>query len=137
MRVVALGIDGIDEKYIEGNWMSSRAIRAPTNKAADEVNRVVMSNFLRRDSNTDRSCDTLHENETQFPLEVINDLKPSGFPPHVLVLKKHSSIMLLQNIDPAGGHCNGTRYIVLNLHNNIIETEVANGTYAGTKIMIP
>ncbi|CAI9721348.1 ATP-dependent DNA helicase PIF1-like [Octopus vulgaris] len=127
---------GIDENYGERLWMSSRAIITPTNKAAEEVNTVVISKFLRGDSKTYRSCDTLHENENEFPVELINDRNPSGFPPYVLVLKKHSSIMLLRNLD-AAGHCNGTRYIVLNLHNHITEAEVANGTHAGIRIMIP
>uniref|UniRef100_A0A0L8GUI2 ATP-dependent DNA helicase n=1 Tax=Octopus bimaculoides TaxID=37653 RepID=A0A0L8GUI2_OCTBM len=128
---------GIDEKYREGLWMGSRVIITPTNKAAEEVNTVVMLKFLQGDSKTYRSCDTLHENETEFLLELINDLNPSRFSPHILVLKKHSFIMLLRNHDSAGGHCNKTRYIVLNLHNHLIEAEVANGTHAGIRIMIP
>ncbi|XP_014773795.1 uncharacterized protein LOC106871700 [Octopus bimaculoides] len=45
--------------------------------------------------------------------------------------------MLLRNIDTAGGHCNGTRYIVFNLQNHIIKAELANGTHAGVRMMIP
>uniref|UniRef100_A0A0L8GR85 DNA helicase Pif1-like 2B domain-containing protein n=1 Tax=Octopus bimaculoides TaxID=37653 RepID=A0A0L8GR85_OCTBM len=117
--------------------MSSSAIITPTNKAAEEVNTVVMSKLLQGDSKTYRSSDTLHENENEFPVELINDRNPSGFPPHILVLKKHYSIMLLRNLDPSEGHCNGTRYIALNLHNHLTEVEVANGTHAGIRIMIP
>uniref|UniRef100_A0A0L8GP75 ATP-dependent DNA helicase n=1 Tax=Octopus bimaculoides TaxID=37653 RepID=A0A0L8GP75_OCTBM len=75
--------------------------------------------------------------ETEFPLELINDLNPLRIPPHILVLKKHSSIMLLRNLKPTGGHCNGTRYIVLELHNHLIEAKVVNGTHAGIRILIP
>uniref|UniRef100_A0A0L8I3M6 DNA helicase Pif1-like 2B domain-containing protein n=1 Tax=Octopus bimaculoides TaxID=37653 RepID=A0A0L8I3M6_OCTBM len=52
-------------------------------------------------------------------------------------MKKHSSIMLLRNLDPAVGHCSGMRYLVLNLHNHLIEADVANGTHAEIRIMIP
>ncbi|CAI9735659.1 putative malate dehydrogenase 1B [Octopus vulgaris] len=96
-----------------------------------------MSKLLQGYSRTYQSCDTLYENETEFPPELINDLNSSGFPPYILVLKKHSSIMLLRNLDPAGGHCNGTRYMVVNLHNHLIEADVADGTHAGIRIMIP
>ncbi|XP_029643455.1 uncharacterized protein LOC115217878 [Octopus sinensis] len=41
-----------------------------------------------------------------------------------------------KNLDPAVGHCNGTRYLVLNLHNHRIEAEVVNGTHAEIRIMI-
>uniref|UniRef100_A0A0L8HG66 Uncharacterized protein n=1 Tax=Octopus bimaculoides TaxID=37653 RepID=A0A0L8HG66_OCTBM len=58
---------------------------------------------------------------------LLNDLNPSGSPPYILVLKKHSSIMLalknhssimlVRNLDPVG--------------------EVVNGTHVGIRIMIP
>ena len=33
-------------------------------------------------------------------------------PPHRLFLKKYASIILLRNLDPTEGLCNGTRIIV-------------------------
>ena len=39
--------------------------------------------------------------------------------------------------DPYQGHCNGTKYIITNLHTRIIEAVVANGPYAGNNILIP
>lgn len=42
--------------------------------------------------------------------ELLNPLCPSGMPPHVLKRKKKCPMMLLRNLDPARGHCNGTRY---------------------------
>ena len=45
--------------------------------------------------------------------------------------------MLLRNLDPANGHCNGTRYYVQELHDHIIEAVVSYGAHAGKKIFIP
>lgn len=52
----------IAEKYKEGLWISCKAINTPTNKAAEEVNTVVvMSKLLENDSQTCRSGDILHK----------------------------------------------------------------------------
>ena len=40
--------------------------------------------------------------------EVLNTLNPSGFPLHKLELKIGSPLMLLWNLDPRNGLCNGT-----------------------------
>ena len=58
--------------------------------------------------------------------------------PHILQLKKkHSSIMLLRNLDPVNGHCNGTRYVIEHLHDYIIDATIACGPHAGKRICIP
>uniref|UniRef100_K3YLZ3 ATP-dependent DNA helicase n=1 Tax=Setaria italica TaxID=4555 RepID=K3YLZ3_SETIT len=44
-----------------------------------------------------------------YPQEILNSLAPNGLPPHVLKLKVNCPIILLRNIDPANGLCNGTR----------------------------
>ena len=45
--------------------------------------------------------------------------------------------MLMRNLDPNKGHCNGTKYIILNLHDSIIEAVIATGSFAGNRIFIP
>ena len=77
------------------------------------------------------------DNEHHYPIEFINRLTPSGFPPHELRVKRDSCIMLLRNFDAAAGHCNGTRYIVLHTGNHIIEAVIATGPHAGEKLFIP
>ena len=45
--------------------------------------------------------------------------------------------MLLRNLDPVNGHCNGTRYDIEHLHDHIIDATIACGPYAGKRIFIP
>eukprot|EP00267_Zea_mays_P056141 XP_023156177.1 uncharacterized protein LOC111589561 [Zea mays] len=47
-----------------------------------------------------------------YPPEFLNTLTPNGLPPHVLKLKIGCPVILLRNIDPAIGLCNGTRLVV-------------------------
>ena len=83
-----------------------------------------------------KSCDTVN-NERLYPVEFLNKFTPSGFPTHIINIKVVSPIILLWNIDPQNGHCNGNRYIVNQLHQHIIEAKIATGSNAGSTIFIP
>jgi len=63
-----------------------------------------------------------------YPFEFLNTLTPSGLPPHVLKLKIGCPIILLRNIDPANGLCNGTRLVVRGFQRNTIDVEIVVGT---------
>uniref|UniRef100_A0A0L8I0Y6 ATP-dependent DNA helicase n=1 Tax=Octopus bimaculoides TaxID=37653 RepID=A0A0L8I0Y6_OCTBM len=45
--------------------------------------------------------------------------------------------MRLRNLDATNGHCNGAHYIIVSLHDHVIEAEVASGPYAGSTLLIP
>ena len=79
----------------------------------------------------------MEENEHQYRNEFLNTLCPSGMRPHTLQLKKHSITMLLCNLDPVKGHCNGTRYVIEHLHDHIIYATTACGLHAGKRLFIP
>lgn len=84
--------------------------------------------------------DSINESKSpnsNFPLEYLNSLKPSGMPPHKLVLKRYQPIMCLRNINPTEGLCNGTRLICRNSTRNLIEVEIAIGDNAGKMVLIP
>ena len=44
--------------------------------------------------------------------------------------------MLLRNIDPANGHCNGTKYVIKQMTENLLDTVVASGKHAGKRLFI-
>ena len=68
--------------------------------------------------------------------EVLNGLKCLGLSNHSLKLKANVPIMLMRNIDQSLGLCNGTRLIITQLANHVIETEVMTGTNIDSKIFI-
>eukprot|EP00267_Zea_mays_P049256 XP_020401917.1 ATP-dependent DNA helicase PIF6-like [Zea mays] len=45
--------------------------------------------------------------------------------------------MLLRNIDPANGLCNGTRLVVRGFQKNSIDAEIVLGQHAGMRIFLP
>ncbi|KAL8151440.1 hypothetical protein V2J09_021248 [Rumex salicifolius] len=54
-----------------------------------------------------------------------------GMPPHILNLKEGLSVMLLHNVNPSQGLCNGTRLLVTRLGEWIIEAEIIIGSNVG------
>jgi len=85
------------------------------------------------------SVDTVAEVDQQaiYLAEYLNSLNLSGLPPHDLRLKIGAPVMLLLNIDPVRGHCNGTRYIVRQIQNRYIEAQIKGGEYDSNTLLIP
>jgi ATP-dependent DNA helicase PIF1 len=72
-----------------------------------------------------------------YPAEYLNTLKFTGLPPHNLIVKIGAPIMLLRNLNLAGGMCNGTRMIVTQTLSKIIEARIVTGTRISQKVFIP
>uniref|UniRef100_K3Z0C7 ATP-dependent DNA helicase n=1 Tax=Setaria italica TaxID=4555 RepID=K3Z0C7_SETIT len=72
-----------------------------------------------------------------YPSEFLNTLTPNGLPPHLLKLKIGCPVILLRNIDPAIGLCNGTRLVVRGFQRNSIDAEIVLGLHAGKRVFLP
>lgn len=73
------------------------------------------------------SSDTLDQ-ELLYPVEFLNGLNFQGMPPHALNIKIGLPIMLLRNVNPSQGLCNGTRLIVTHLGDFVIKAEIITGS---------
>ena len=102
---LALNIN--DQDFVEG-----RAILTSTNKEALMVNEYLTSK-LPGNADVLRSADqvTDSDDELRFTTEYLNAQTPNGFPPHALFLKPGMPLMLLRNLNPKEGLCNGTKLI--------------------------
>lgn len=78
--------------------------------------------------------DTLFSN---IPEESLNQLQPSGLPPHRLLLKVGAPIILIRNLKKEDGLMNGTRLIVRQVQSRVIEAEIVTGSHAGKVALIP
>ncbi|GJY33605.1 DNA helicase [Tanacetum coccineum] len=75
------------------------------------------------------------ETEMLYPIEHLNTFKLPSFPPHQLELKVDAPVMLLRNVNIAGGLCNGMRIIVRQLMTKLIEVQIITGTRVGEKVL--
>jgi hypothetical protein len=72
-----------------------------------------------------------------YPQEFLNTMTSNGLPPHVLKLKLGCPVILLRNLDPANGLCNGTRLVVRGCQRNSIDAEIVLGQHAGKRVFLP
>jgi len=115
-----------------------KAILCPLNKDQHKLNEKILS-ILDGDTVTYLSVDSIvDETETDrrnYPIEFLNNLQPSGMPPHKLDLKVGAIIMLCRNLRHA--LCNGTRLIAKELKPHVVVAEVLTGSASGQIVMIP
>jgi len=82
------------------------------------------------------SVDTREEGAI-IPIEFLRAQNPSSLPPAKLKLKVGAPIILLRNLFPAEGLCNGTRLVVKALHESGLNTVILGGQFHGKRRYIP
>ncbi|SAL96773.1 hypothetical protein, partial, partial [Absidia glauca] len=111
-----------------------RAILATKNSDVDFINNQA-SLLFPGEAKIYESCDTVQEDEcpdsesnaSDYPVEFLNCVNPSGMPNHILELKVGMPLTIIRNIDVCNGLCNGTKvYITKLLNYSIIVRQYNN-----------
>jgi ATP-dependent DNA helicase PIF1 len=118
----------------------SKVILVPTNEETTAINDQIVSRQA-GESVTYTSIDSIvcedGEDPTEFPEEFLYTQTPNGLPPHKLTLKVGTVVMLLRNLDVKHGLCNGSRLIIRQLQNYVLDCEVLTGSSKGQRVLIP
>ncbi|XP_048447298.1 ATP-dependent DNA helicase pif1-like [Pyrus x bretschneideri] len=121
----------------DARYLVERAIITPKNEDADKINKMIIDKFPGIEHIL-YSFDSVEDDvRNLYQQEFLNSISPGGMPPHQLTLKKGPPIMLLRNIDPKMGLCNGTRLACHGAYNNLIDAEILSGQFAGTRVFLP
>ncbi|CAN0904892.1 ATP-dependent DNA helicase PIF1 [Linum grandiflorum] len=133
----------LQTSYHNVAYIRTRAIVAPTNADVTKINDYILSQ-LPGEHRIYLSSDTLTTNgsnqaalELEYPTEFLNSLSFNGMPEHQLKFKQYTIVMLLRNLNPAAGLCNGTRILLTHLGANVIRGLIIGGTFEGTVAIIP
>jgi hypothetical protein len=128
----------LQKSHTDPSVFVGRAILAPTNKRVDTINYVI-TKMMPGKVFPLYSSDVLDNPSDMFRYntEYMNTLNPSGLPRHQLLLKPGIPLMLLRNLNPKNGLCNGTRLIFQSANNNLLVCTISGGQFDGNKVLIP
>jgi len=108
----------------DDQYFLDHIILCPRNDEVHDINEVILQQF---NPNTGvhmlRSVDSVSEKDGMhyaYSVEFLQQLNDGGLPPALLCLKVGSPVILLRNLDPEEGLCNGTRMVVLNVRKKVL-----------------
>ncbi|CAN1135101.1 ATP-dependent DNA helicase pif1 [Linum perenne] len=114
------------QSYQSLEYIKARAIVTPTNAVVSEINNLLLDQipgsskkYFSADSLSTTNANTATL-QVEYPLEFLNSLSFNGVPEHILDLKPYVTVMLLRNINPAAGMCNGTRILLTHLGDYVL-----------------
>ncbi|XP_071699497.1 uncharacterized protein [Rutidosis leptorrhynchoides] len=118
-------------------YYQQRAILVPTHEVVKIINDRMMESIegeARSYLSSDSICQS--EKDADFNSELytddyLNSINIGGLPKHHLRLKVGVPVMLLRNVDQAGGLCNATRLQVIELRDKAIKAKILTSTHVG------
>ncbi|KAG5512701.1 hypothetical protein RHGRI_038884 [Rhododendron griersonianum] len=117
--------------------LTNSAILTPKNQAVDKINQVITSKFPGKEHTYLCVDETTDLAQQGLYIDFLNSLVPPGMPTHQLILKKNIPVLLLRNINPSKGLCNGTRLICKEFNKHMITAQITGGERKGTTVFIP
>ena len=129
----------ISRNFSKIGWMDGRAILAPTNNQVYRLNNIIMEKFPGQPVVLLSSDELVNPDDFQrFNAEFLNTLSPPGLPMHRLFLKSGMPLMLMRNLNPKMGLCNGTRLIFKKIHKtHLLECKIVGGEHKDRTVLIP
>jgi hypothetical protein len=118
--------------------LSERAILAARNDTVDNLNAQLLAT-MRGEVFASYSADKIidQEDADNYASEYLNTINLSNLPPHELKLKVGAPVILLRNLSPSTGMCNGTHLRIVQISQRVIECEILAGKHAGNMVFIP
>ena len=118
--------------------LNERTTLAPLNETVRALNQQIFERLSGRGRDcfsTDSELDANGDETEDVMPEVLHAQNRSGFPLHKLSLKHDSIVMCLRNLSP--GICNGTKLLVTNMRNHLIECLILTGPAKGRTTVLP
>ena len=125
-------------------YFADRTILSSLNSDVDSLNKKALENFP-GPVQVFHGADSIPTSEQSggedpmlnYPVEYLNEINCSGLPLAKLEVKVGCPVMVLRNLDPANGVCNGSRGILTRYRHRVMEVELITGDHKGNKVFIP
>lgn len=124
-------------------YFLNRAILAARNSDVHDLNHVVLERmsttsrtYFSIDSVLDEPEGAAHFNLPITP-EFLRSITTSSLPPGELILKPGCPVILLRNLSPKSGLCNGSRMIVDRTGDRVLQCTLIGGDHHGDTVFIP
>lgn len=132
----------IDKVVPPPSYFLDRIILAPRNSNVDDLNTAILNRFPGPEtiSYSADSVETepgINSEPDNIPVEFLRSIDASGLPPGELHLKRGCPLILLRNLAPAQGLCNGTRLILQQATGRVLEVKILGGQHNGEIAFIP
>ncbi|XP_026459463.1 ATP-dependent DNA helicase PIF7-like [Papaver somniferum] len=128
------------KERVSSERFTERVILSAPNEDVHKINAAAM-NALDGDMYTYLAADKLNAddagNTQRLNSEFLQNLNPPGMPRFKLEIKVGCPIMVLRNLAPSEGLCNGTRLLVTRCGQHVIEAKILTGDKAGEIVFIP
>lgn len=122
------------------DYFLDHAILAPRNIDVQDTNEKILKKMPGREI-IYNSADSLEDEgegvRNDIPEDLLRSVESPSLPLSELKMKIGCPLMLLRNLDPGRGLCNGTRLILLHAYPRILEVMIISGDHRGDKAFIP
>ena len=122
------------------DYFLDHAILAPRNVDVQDANEKILKR-MQGNEIIFHSADSLESDGEgtcdDVPEEFLRTIEPASLPLSELKMKIGCPLMLLRNLDPRKGLCNGTRMILLHAYRHVLEVMIICGDHQGEKAFIP
>jgi hypothetical protein len=136
-RLINCVFPDLNRNSYSTQYMHERGILCTRNDYVDEIN-VRMIDIFPDKATVFYSFDLVDDDErNNYPQDFLNSITPNGLPPHELRIKINCPLILLRNLDPRSGLCNGTHLVVRAVDKHILDVEIINDTHAEDRVFIP
>jgi ATP-dependent DNA helicase PIF1 len=134
------GIENLTLTPPPADYFLDHAILAPRNVDVRDTNQKILQKLPGQEI-VYHSADSLEDEgegvPQDVPQEFLRSLDLPSLPLSELRMKFGCPLILLRNLDPAKGLCNGTRMILLHAYRRLLEVLIIGGDHHGEKAFIP
>lgn len=118
-------------------------ILAPRNIDVGEINQEILDRMAGDGRKYISADEIIREpgadprDDEPIPIEYLRSVNTSSLPPGELNLKIGCPVILLRNLSPVQGLCNGTRMVITHMGDRVLEVRLLGGERDGQLALIP